>query len=116
MKANVTVVVVGVLGFTRIRFQTPLPTRSPHCAEGNNTIQPTERLLVFAACENVAFCLCVDLIDSLGICRNFVGISLDCVPELTIQLTEPFFDESSLLNFLLVFAMREIVAFCSCFG
>ena len=34
--------------------------------------------VVFAACENIAFCLCFGLIDSLGICRNFVRLS---VPE-----------------------------------
>ena len=72
-------------------------------------------LFVFAMSENAAFCLCVGVIDSLGICRNFVGISLDCVSELTCQLTEPFIDESSLLNLLLVLLCAKTLRF-ACVG
>ena len=42
------------------------------------TIQLTELFPMFAACEKIMFCLCVGLIDSLGICRTFLGLR---VPE-----------------------------------
>ena len=63
--------------------------------------------LVFAMRENVAFCLCFGLFDSLEICCNFVGICWIARWSSQSSLLNFFFDESRLLNFFPVFAMRE---------
>ena len=76
------------------------------CGEWHNPDYWTFSLFLLRV-KNVAFCLCFGLFHSLEICCNFVGISLDWALELTIQPTELFFDESSLLNFFLVFAACE---------
>ena len=114
---NVIVVHVGSLGFTRIRFQTRIPTRSPHCVAENDTIQTTELFHCFCcACKNVAFCLCLACLTR-WMC---VAILLE------FRWIERWSSQSSLLNFfstnpdywtfsLFLLHVRNM-SFCLCFG
>ena len=69
--------------------------------------------LVFAACENIAFCLCFGLIHSLGICQNFVGLRVGAKNPAYWTF---FSNNPAYWTFLLFLLRVKNIAFCLCFG